>query len=73
MAKLSWKQAFINAVDAYRRAKGTTDKVAVGSFPALLEESIGSGGGGANVVYISTTQPTSDIGNDGDIYIVRGE
>lgn len=46
MAKLSWKQAFINAVDAYRKAKGTTDKIAVGSFPALLKDAIGSGGGG---------------------------
>ena len=29
-------------------------------------------GSGSNKCYVSTSAPTADIGNDGDIYIVRG-
>jgi hypothetical protein len=53
------------------------------SLEALLEKAnnlqdkesgdSGSGSINTNIVYIGTTQPTPDIGNNGDIYIMRGE
>ena len=49
--------------------KGETAHDASGaSIVGTMESS-----GGTSVVYIGSSAPTSDIGSDGDIYIVRSE
>lgn len=45
------------------------------TLTSLIETLRGKAAGGGNTadytVYVGTTEPTTDIGNDGDIYIVR--
>lgn len=38
---------------------------------ALEGKAAGGGESVTNTVYVGTAEPTADIGNDGDIYIVR--
>lgn len=49
-------------------AEGVTAHDASGS---IITGTMTAGDTTAYTVYIGTTEPTTDIGNDGDIYIVR--
>lgn len=71
MAKYTIEDTTLTAIaDAIRGKDGTAAAIPVSTFPdriAAIET------GGTSVVYIGSSAPTSDIGSDGDIYIVRSE
>lgn len=67
------KSDLVAIADAVREATGSTENYNVSELSAATVEAISAGGGPAYTVYIGTTEPTSDIGVDGDIYIVRSD
>lgn len=57
----------VGIADAVRTMTGTADKLSPDQIVAKAQEKAAT----MHTVYIGTTEPTTDIGNDGDIYIVR--
>lgn len=64
--------AAVTAIGTAIAGKGVTvpDGTSIGGMAALIND-IPSGGGADNTVYVGSVEPTADIGQDGDIYIMR--